>query len=97
MKVVLKASICEAIHARLIEAQRRNRKVDYILVTPEEYADLRREVNSPLGWGHAPTDSFRTIELKNPSPTREYPYVRFPIAGQYQGFDLFVVPSRFCE
>lgn len=109
MKIVFKDSIFTILGQRIMDAKRANKRIDYILVTEEEYADMRGDrdfmhsMNYRINYGGAGdigsmNTSFKVIELKDPdyrgSPHHPQ-YMRFASHCVFQGVDIFVVPSRF--
>ena len=99
MQVVLKPSVIDAIHKRLAEAERQYRKVDHIIVTPEEFneikymTDVRVSFLSPLSKVVDPYMTFKTIELKH--PTKVGQRMRFASHETLFGHPLYVVPAEF--
>lgn len=109
MKIVFKDSIFDVLSKRISDAHRANKKIDYILVTEEEYADMRADryfmhhMDYRVNYG-APGDigsmnaTFKTIQLKEPDyPHRgaRSPYMCFQSSIVFQGVDIYVVPKRF--
>ena len=99
MKVVLKPSILDAIYNRIKEADARNRKVDYILVTPEEFDEIRYEASpniSPLSMGRNPCAEveFKTVTLTNRCDPHG-PKRTFASHNTLFGYPLYVVPYYF--
>lgn len=110
MKLVFKDSIFDILNKRIYDAKRANKKIDYILVTEEEYADMRADrdymhcmdyrVNynpcAEINLGSMDA-TFRTIRLEEPSRGRpgSRPYVNFASHLKFQGYDIYVVPARF--
>jgi hypothetical protein len=96
MKVVLKPSILDEIYKRIRDAEMSHRKVDYILVTPQEYDDVRYQARPDLGLSPSsmPSDAkFQTIELD--SPYQRYSKIRFASHDTLFGFPLYVVPPEY--
>jgi len=97
MKVVLKPSILDEIRKRIQEAMMNHRRVDYILVTPQEYDDVRNQV-SPSWYGltssSMPSDAtFKIIELDH--AYERYAKRRFASHETLMGYPLYVVPSEY--
>ena len=96
MKVVLKPSVLDAIYERISDAKRCNRKVDYILVTRQEYDEVRCEAvpNWALSAAAIPRDvTVRTVELEH--PYKKYDSYRFASYETLYGFPLYVVPPEY--
>lgn len=95
MKVVLKPTVIDAIYERIDDAKRRNREVDYILVTSEEYAEIVRWSSSPQRSAHiSPSyEAFQTISLENLH--QKHATKRFASQGKLLGFTLYVVPPEY--
>lgn len=110
MKVVLKASVLEAIQKRIDEAKRNRREIEHIIVSEEEYAQLRHECyrgELDMGFNNYMRNpcaemsmTMRTIDLDDPSypNSARNPKMRFASRNEkLYGFDLYVVPARFAK
>lgn len=103
MKVVLKASILDAIYKRIEAAKRDRREILHIIVTEEEYAQLRHECyrgELDMGFSFYNKPDFnmtvKTIDLDDPD-RRDYGRTRFLTREKLLGYDLYVVPERFAR
>lgn len=101
MKAIFKKTAVDRIYEIISNASRYNKKIDYILVTPEEFLELRMDyrVFSPTSRFSNHSDSeveFRCVDLENkerPGCSGRY---RFPIEPmQFNGFDIVVAPKEF--
>jgi hypothetical protein len=90
MQVVLKPSVLDEIHKRLSEADRRNRKVDHIIVSPEEYAELRGNIACPPMFSQNPCVEMKTITLG-----RGLERMRFASRETLYDYPLYVVPAEY--
>lgn len=107
MKVVLKASILDEVHKRIAAAKRERRIIEHIIVTDEEYAQLRHECfRGELDMGFSMYSNpcaeisltVNTIELDDPDARHDRccsPRRRFLSREKLMGYDLYVVPARF--
>lgn len=111
MKVVLKVTVFDRILADLEKAARDNREVDYIAVTPEEHAELRRDRRSDyalesdfMRFGMDDIDpmkaTFTTREFEFTGDPRKHRPIRgrrlcVPSNANFMGKPLFVVPEEY--
>jgi hypothetical protein len=110
MKIVFQDSIIDIIAKRLHEGRAANKKAQYILITEEEYAELRSDhrffqhcddgmrayfsASSPSEAMR--NETVRTIELVDPAANRQQrSHYRFMSTMKFQGVDVYVVPARF--
>lgn len=109
MKVVLKITVLDRIRNDMDDAQIKNRAVDYIVVTPKEYDELRsdRRVDaimrypnmSPQGSTYDMTFETRDFQLVDKSReayARGPMYMRTYSRETIFGVKLYVVPEEYC-
>jgi hypothetical protein len=108
MKVVLKTAVLDRILADIEKAMRERRLVDYVLVTPAEYAQLRDDRRA----GHAIESSFRCwisdeavdpsatfttwdLEYTGSQPAKRHRRIRVPSNETIYGHPLLVAPADY--
>jgi len=100
MKVVLKPSIIDEIYKRIRDAEMGHRKVDYILVTPEEFDEIRYQARpnlSPVAMDYRnpfAEVSFKTVTLTDRTDPCG-PKRTFASHNTLFGYPLYVVPNHF--
>lgn len=108
MKVVLKTTVLDRILEDITKAERENRLVDYVLVTPDEYAKLRHDTRAeraiysvfPDYPGSATSDPFATIktwdfEYQGTNPARYQRRIRVVSNLTIYGYPLLEVPAEY--
>ena len=107
MKVVLKITVLDRILEDLSKAARAHRTVDYVVVTPAEYAELGRDMRvyshmeSPLGLsaiGATPSNAtFHTWEFAYQGHDPHLHGRRLRVASHEKlgGYPLLVVPAEY--
>jgi hypothetical protein len=102
MKAVYLRTATDRIYGLIVTAQRENRKIDYILLTPQEYDELRRDNHRDFSYpsyGKSYSDicnaTYDTVTLED----KRYPYNRpFRAAVEpvtFQGYRLVVAPAEY--
>lgn len=104
MKVVLKDPILKKLRDRITAAKKELREVDYILLTDEELYELENQVGSLLRMSPwlSPSASlvettFKVIDLVDPDTKAYGRNWRFASRGSFEGYEVYVVPARFCR
>jgi hypothetical protein len=100
MKAVFKKTALDKLHEILEDAERRRKKIDYLLLTPEEWDEVRPYVSYP--WDvRTPCDpvsaSFRIVELTPKGKDWRRPY-RFPVQPYKllgHDIDIVVAPAEY--
>lgn len=90
MKVVLKPSILDEILTRIRDAESKGRKVDYILVTPEEMGEIAHQMRPD----YLSCYNLKTITLTDrtdPSGPKRTFSSRYTLFG----YPLYIVPHYF--
>jgi hypothetical protein len=107
MKAVFKKTALDRVMEIHHDALYKNKKIDYILVTPEEYDEIRHTCGSGvLDYGYhyynmktdSYTTSFETVELKRKHTTchSQSPYARFMFQPTtILGHRIVVAPAEF--
>lgn len=104
VKAIFKKTVVEKLHEIYVRAMRENRTVDYVLLTPQEYAELRADrrywsiFDGPRYYGYgdpAHTTAFRTITLEDKRSPLERRVLRCALQGSVMGMDVFVAPEEF--
>jgi hypothetical protein len=107
MKVVFKKTVLERLLEEKYEAERKAKTIDYFLLTPAEYNELRSdryihqyiELPRYAMWGHDPSEispvSFSYVDLKtrdgNPYMTRRFEIRQEKILGER----IVVAPKEY--
>jgi hypothetical protein len=105
MKVVLKYTVYDRLRDEIEKAQAGRRLVDYVVVTNDEYVELRNDERadySELSPGYLTlsaepqnaTMEVKTFERKIQSIHRS-PYIRVVSREKFRGIPLYVVPQEF--
>lgn len=97
MQVVLKPSVIDEILKKLTDAERMNRKVDYIRVTPEEMDEIHHHVHGAFSWQYRgdKTDARYTTITLTDGRDPHGPKRTFASSYQLFGHPLYVVPNYF--
>jgi len=78
MKVVYKKTILDKLNEKKLEAERSRKKIDYFLLTPEEWDELR----SVCLWELTPTYDFS--RWNDPSPPKAVSYETVELGSGYR-------------
>lgn len=107
MKVVLKTTVLDRIIEDIDKARRAGRLVDYVLVTPEEYAQLRNDGRADRVVENnlyrfpprdvSPCDTFKTWDFayQGTHPNLHGRSIRVPGNETIYGYPLLVVPAEY--
>lgn len=110
MKVVLKVTVVDRLLEEFAKAQRNNREVDFVAVTPQEMAELKNDLRSNIyvqfpmfdyiGKDAAVKVTYqaRDFEYTGPRDMRgtQYQWRRFRESfDTFMGVPIFVVPEEY--
>ena len=106
MKAVFKKTALERVHELLMDAERNQRTIDYLLLTPEEWYEIRADkwsigalVDSITCYAsnRISPESFRTVTLKSTDRRAGYPHRVFEVLPHYKlhGHDIVVAPAEY--
>jgi hypothetical protein len=107
VKVVLKHTVYDRLYAELEKADAGRKLVDYVVVTQDEYEELKKDWRGAddLSYSYMrynemsdpqnATIEFKTFERTVKRDWRESPYIRCVSHEQFRGVPLYVVPKEF--
>ncbi|MEJ1593518.1 hypothetical protein SMA75_20200 [Escherichia coli] len=111
MKVILKTTVIDRILKALSDARRDRREPDYIVVTHEEYDELRHDARSYHFFHDAwqvryvpPTEKIDTTDIIRYRHFERIEHYRYPDSrrmitampsGKFTGVDLYVIPKEY--
>jgi hypothetical protein len=99
MKAVFKKTALDRLYEIIEDAARNRKKIDYLLLTPQEFDEVRDACSFPWKLYHdaspCPDMSIRTVELQHKS--RHWADARRFMVSTYKfhGFDIVVAPSEY--
>lgn len=98
MKAVFKKTAVDKLYEILANAERDRKKIDYLLLTPEEYDEVRHYCTYPWALQHSYEISDMTVRIVELTPRgRDWRSTyRFPVSPyKFHGHDIVVAPAEY--